>query len=34
MYLAYSDEMTDIPEQIVREFIEASHDVAARGLVR
>ena len=26
--------MTDIPEHIVREFIEASHDTAARGLVR
>ncbi len=26
--------MTDIPEHIVREFIEASHEAAARGLVR
>ena len=26
--------MTDVPERFVLEFIEASHDVAARGLVR
>ena len=26
--------MTDIPEHFVREFIEACHDTAARGLVR
>ncbi len=26
--------MTDIPEHLVREFIEACHDTAARGLVR
>ena len=30
----YSDEMTDIQEQVVREFIQACHDTAARGLVR
>ena len=30
----YSDEMTDIPEHLVREFIQACHDTSARGLVR
>jgi ribulose-5-phosphate 4-epimerase/fuculose-1-phosphate aldolase len=30
----WSEEMTDIPEKVVREFIEASHEIAAQGLVR